>query len=423
MQMRIKKISLILLVSFCLAYLGVALVSRLIVSEVLMPKLQAVSANVASYHEQILNDLKLLDVNPIFPTSPRKHDAQDFISQRIGWKDEKVESPPTPMQEKLIALKMAHPNLREGENMKKLADDPQTGKIDVSWVDQLESYDHWNLASSSIVKAQLGRVKVLNGIERIEVLATMPMPDYELFRFAALVRFLQLQKSGDPLKGLRLLRHSSYLSHTTPVLVGAMIATAGLGREHALVKTFDIADWTLIEKERIAAYKRVSWAWGGLIHEASWGTLPEEFLMFMKPHNSVCAMAGENALGSGLQDFLAPTVLFETNFSAQLKQSESITRKLFDVCSTPEYSIFLEPSPESSNSLFKKSHNSSWWVSNGSIDEVTTDKKSIGINPARIPFVRRIFGLTFLTVGTISSVRLYEDLNSTATDSATQPTK
>lgn len=396
-----QKICLIVLGGFFWSYLAVAVSSGLIVTKWLIPKLRAVSNNVRSHHKEILSDLKLLDAKPIFASPLRKKDAQNFISRHIGWKGAKVESVVTPKREDLIALKTAYPELAV-ENLKKLADDPRTITIDVSWVDQIESYDHWNLASSSIVKVELERVKKLNGIARIGVLAEMPIPDYSLFQFASVIRFLQLQKSGDPLKSFRLFRHASYLAHTTHTIAGAMIATAGLRREHLFAETFKITDWTLIEKERIAAYKRVSWVWGGLIHEARWGTLPEEFQMYIKPHNGVCAMAGESLFYSGFQDFFVPTVPFETNFSAQLQRSEGLTQKLFDVCSMPQYLVFLAPSPASSNSLFGRGY-------------------SIGINLARIPFMRRMFGITLMTVGTPNHLRYYEERSPAENKSAANP--
>lgn len=394
-------------VGMLLAYLGAATVSGFVVSEVYLPRLQAVSSKTAGYHDKILDDLKRLDANPIFADRDRAKDAQELISRHVGWDGQGTESPTSPEYKALVALSSDHPKFGKREDLNKLDRDSRVVATDVSWIDQLESYDHWNPASSLLIKAQFARIRELNGIDRIGLVASMPTPNYGLLHFSALVRFLQLKKTGDPLKGLRLVRHVSYLTHTTPSLIGAMMAVATLRREQTLIDIFAIKGWDAIDNERLDAYKRVSWAWGALIHSAIWDTLPKEFEPLMKPQTGICAMAGERLLGIGFQEFLAPRVPLETDFSAQLERDAKLMSTLFSVCSIPEYAVGLEPSPPSSNPLFMSYE--SFRSVRRTDDYSTLEDDSIGINKTRIPFLRRVIGMLLMTVATPNYLRQYEE--------------
>lgn len=402
----IKIAGLRIVAGMILAYLGAAAISGFVVSEVYLPKLQEVSTKTAEYHEKILADLRLLDGNPIFNDRARTKDAQELISRHVGWEGRNADTPTSPEYKALVAFSADYSKLAKVEDLRKLEKDPRVAAADVTWVDQLESYDHWNLASSPLIKAELGRIGALNGIGRIGVFASMPLPNYGLLHFSALVRFLQLQKSGEPLKGLRLVRHAAYLTYTTPSLIGAMMAVATLRREQRIIESFGIKGWTAVDNERLDTYRRVSWAWGALIHEAIWDTLPNEFQPLMKPQNGVCAMAAERALGIGFQEFLSPRVPLETDFSSQLDRDTKLMSKLFALCSIPEYAVGLEPSPPSSNPLFVSYD---WFRRMRSTGESSAlEDDSIGINKTRIPFLRRVIAMILLTVATPNYLSQYE---------------
>ncbi len=214
------KFGLIFLGVICVLYFGVAVISKVLVSQFLVQKIHAVSKNIQAHHAEILADLKLLDANPIFTDGPRTKDAQNLISQHIGWQGINTEVPEAPEYKALVALKAAYPQFSDAENITKIAADPLAAAIDVSWLDQIEFYDYWNPASFTKLKKEFERVKEVNGISRIGIFANMP-----------------------------------------------------------------------IDKNLVETYKRVSWVWGGLIHEAIWETPSDELMSFIKPRNGVCAMA------------------------------------------------------------------------------------------------------------------------------------
>jgi hypothetical protein len=102
-------------------------------------------------------------------------------------------------------------------------------------------------------------------------------------------------------------------------------------------------------------------------------------------------------------------VPFETNFTAQIKKGKDLTRKLLAVCSMPEYAFLLEPSPNSSNPFIMKGYNSTQVIAN--VDnsmEPDENNNSFGINKARIPFLRRIYGLILVDLATPNYLRGYE---------------
>lgn len=413
-----KKFSLPKLVLFVsgilmLAYVGGAGLSRLIVSRTLILKMHELSSQVESFKGEIITDLQLLDGKPIFPDSPRSKDAQELISSHIGW-DGDVEGVPrieTPEYAALLELHAGYSSNRSYiEKIEKLAKDPRTAALNVSWIDQLKSYDHWNTTSAPLIRSELDRALSLGSLERMGVIAGMPLPNYNLYRFAVLVRFLQLQQQGEALKGLQIFRHAHHLSQTRPCVVGAMIAITGLSNEHSLVQLFKIQDWELIDEERIQAFRRVTWAWGGLIHLATWEALPKEFDKFIKPSNGVCAMASEKVLGLGFQDFIEPRVPLESDFSLQLRRSNEILARIFKVCSMSEYVAFLGPSAKSSSSFFQVRALSDSQESTFS-GNVGVEKKSIILDPARIPFFRRLYAVTLMTISTPDYLGQYRSRN------------
>lgn len=411
-----QKLGVSLIGLFVFAYLAIALISGLVISKFFTPKLQAQNMEVKKWQSEILSDLKLLNDSPIFPDKPRNKNAEQLISRHIGWDDGKdnaiVQSPQTPEYKTLVALNADHEQLWKVENMKKLANDPRTSKIDLSWVDELESYDYWNPSSFSYFKNQLELAKELSWIDRIDFFSKMPLPNYGLFQFASIIRAIQLQKHRDPLKGLQILRQSSYLAHTSPNLVGPMIAKRGLDLEQALIETFRIKGWTPVDRNRIEAYKRVSWAWTGLFHINIWPNMSDEFNKFIKPQNGVCGAAGENTMGLGMHDLLAPTVPLETNFSKQLNKVNALYQKLFEMCSMPEYIPFLSPSSKSSMSLFATNKQSDSIYKNSFLEsDFVGNQKSSSLkisSISKIPFVRRNMALMLMTVAFPNFTRFYE---------------
>lgn len=364
-----------------LLYVGIAVATNFSIDTFITPKIQELSDAIKAHQSKILSDLEQLDKNPIFPDMVRTKDAQDFISKHIGWEGEDAKSLARPEPEELLALSSRYTNFFKSEDLRALSADSELTKVDVSWLDQLESYDHWNLATSPLIKGQLDRAIKLDGIGRIGVFANLALPDFTLLRFVVVARFLQLEKQGEAHKGLRLMRHVSRLLHTTHTLGGAMSAAAVLGSERAVAETFAVQNWSPIEKERIAAYKRVSWAWGGVLHLAMWDKFPSEFQSYLKPSNGVCAMVNEKTLTLGTHEFLMGGVPLERDYSVQLKQSDEWSQKLFTLCSMPQYMAFLVPTK--SNSSFNK---------------------------GKIPFVRRGVGLVILTVGTPNYLGQYGKL-------------
>lgn len=398
-----RVVGLVVLAGFALIYVGVAILTKFGISYFIDPKLQEMTSMVATHQEKFLADLRLLDAKPIFADSSRSNDAQPVISQHIGWLSEDSSSDSN--QKDLLLLSTEYSGFKK-ETLLKLAADPRVSNIDVSWVDQLETYDHWNLASSSIIKSKLEKAKVLNGIGRIGIMASLPMPNFELIRFASVVRFLQLEKKGEAVKGLRLMRHVSNLAHTTHTLVGAMIAVAALNVEHTIAETFGVKEWDLVEKDRVTAYKRVAWAWGAVMYQTMFNQFPAEFEAFLKPRNGLCTSVYEGSMSLGFRDFLEPTLPLEPDYSEALSRHIDLSRKLFALCSMAEYEFLLEPLPNDANPIFIAAANGDESVTGG----------IFGVNQARVPFVRRAFGLTFLTVATPSYFRQYEDLAATTTD-------
>lgn len=379
-----KKLSLFILGLLAFVYLGVAALIYSGIYYFIMPKIEEEIATIRRYQEQILRDIKTLDSNPIFVESKRAKNAEEFLSGRIGWvgADENDQAlHPHPDSNKLVELQKDHHTPFNKEGLNRLASDPRLLAVDLSWIDQLESFDHWYLGSSKPVQAGLEKARSLDGVGRVGVMASLPIPDFNLLRFAATARFLQLVKRGGGLKAMRAIRHIAYLFHTTHTLVGSASAVATLNHEHTLVENFHVVGWKPIEKERTLIYKKLSWAWGALLSLEMWDTLPDSFLPFMKPHNSVCAMVNETTLTAGTLEFLEPQWPLEPNYSVQLKKNKDLSLRLFEICSMPEYTFLLEPAKETA--------------------------KGEGFDYNKLPFLRRGFGLVLLTLARPGYLKQY----------------
>lgn len=356
---------------------GLAAVStHFYVRAFLLPQIHAASSELSRFEPRILADLKSLQENPIYPELPRATNAERFLSGFISWRGVDTTTLNTSEHDRLISMMKIHERaFNSDEAWSNLLDDDQLKAMDLSWVDQLIAYDHIDFGSHPAYAYLLDHVEHSHGIARVGIAASLPLPELRELRFAALARFAQRQLDNNQFDAPELFRHIGYLLSTTDTLIGSMLAVDMLQTEKRLAERTDTS-WAMIDDNRIQALKRTAWAWGGITRlrarEQSLGSFEPYF------HRSTNACAGlveMFGMGNLLQDYLKPTAPLEYDLHDRLALETQFMRRLLAVCDHKNLGVFLSPiASEDSPVMIGR----------------------LVVNPARVPFLRRILGLKLL---------------------------
>jgi hypothetical protein len=183
---------------------------------------------------------KKIGADPFF-TAPRPDaDAGPYLNPRLGWD---VAKDVTTRGE----LSLPEPVRKQVKDWDKRwtehADDPVLQTLDFGWMRELSKYGHWNLVPGG-------------PLEQVEdrYLETLPVPYYlDLITWAKL-RFLRAHKTGDFVQASAEIRQLAWLSYSTELLLGAVVATAILSVERAaheaeVAARSDVTGWTPYEAE------------------------------------------------------------------------------------------------------------------------------------------------------------------------------
>jgi hypothetical protein len=367
---------------------GGIIFSRLFIQNSLEPLAREAASDLQTHHGAIIDDINLLESNPIFSNASFEKDALPFLMKHISWSDENETS-----KSLVMILKEAYPKfMSEPEQFESLLADSRVYEIELNWVDELENYDHLGgVEAHPKTSESLKSVPHMDSVVRVGFFYSIPTPRYDELQFASMLRLLQLHKSGHSLAGFRLMRKVTELLNSAPNLVAAQVAAKSLKWEHMIVERLNTPQWAPVDQKVIAAYRRLSWAWPSIIHALIWSGSDMDLMKYMKPQNGVCAAAGDVALGLGFEDLLEPQFIFELSFDQELMRSREIRQKLFNVCSLNEYEIFLTFARDTS----KRQSLSSWQL-------------PMGLHPSQIPYLRRHLGFTLMTVATPNFFRFYE---------------
>lgn len=377
---------------FAVAYGAVAAGSHLYISWYLLPTMTASADDLARLEPRILADLKLLREKPIFTELAREKNAERFISGFIACYGDcgvnHSDALETPEHEKLVAMMRVHDHaLRSDDEWSAFLDDEALEELDLAWVDQLIAYDHIDFATHPSYISALARVETSHGIERLAISKALPFPAMNELRFATLARAAQLSLEDRGEEARRIYRHISYLLSTTDSLMGSLVSVSMLENEKQLSERLDFS-WNLIDDARIRAMRRTSMAWGGIVNvQAGRGEFGLYQDYFSRSTNA-CAVSNE-AVGRDvmLEDYLKPTAFLEMDFSDQLMRTRALQKKILEICEHENLDVFLKPMPPSNLMAGR-----------------------LKMNPARVPFLRRVLGLTLLSVASPNYFSEYDQI-------------
>ncbi|MES2964235.1 MAG: hypothetical protein V4760_10120 [Bdellovibrionota bacterium] len=389
---------------FLTSYLGVAGYAKLVWSHHHAPKVEAYKASVEKHFPAIQADLELLDADPIFESWSLEKNAEPYLTKYISWGGS-TQKPSWDNHAQLLAIVERHKKgLKDLSNWNEFAADPDVLSLDVSWVDELKTFDHWSFKSNPDYVQILKIGPTRNSIDRIGMWATSPVPEMQELRYALLARLVQLSLHGELRKGFENFRHGAHLMHSTSTLIGEMMAVTLIGQERVLAERTGLRDWKTVDEARAKAYKRLAWGWGGVMTVFHWK--PEvmaQFEKYAKPQNAICGGALESILtGSIWGDFLEARVPLEADFEQNVLNARAVTATFLDRCGLPEYKPLLGASPPGANPLWAPKFTGTW-------DMIDEGSFRLPLNPSRVPFVRRMVGLELMTIAMPGWMRQYED--------------
>ncbi len=302
----------------------------------------------------------------------------------------------------LIEINKEFPGwLHNIERMQLLGNSNILKQKNLNWISQLKEYDHWNYFSENKIKQSFQSASHKTSIDKIGVVASYEVPNLNSFRRYVVLHSIQLINKNKKQEAELIINHAIKLLKSTRTLIGYASATSLLKIRNRLIDNFKL-NWQKHSKAYIRAVKRVPWGWT-TVFSRSFSDINElnNWKAYMKPHLGMCAGVSEHPMGiSGMSDFLYQKVWFESDHRKIIDQSKKITSSILLTCDLKELLPLLAEQKKYPRLLDR-----SFWK------KFVVDDFDFPINPAAIPFVRRIAAvyLTNVAVPMYSGVYLREE--------------
>lgn len=358
------------------AFFGVC---QYMTEKVYLPDFARKAEEINRHQAAIIKDLKLLEAKPIFKPTLGQKDAQELLSQHISWSGRGFEPLKTPQHKVLFKFERQLKDWKEASHLEALLMQPELMHLDVSWLEQLPNYDHWNFASHPKIKAEL------NANKKLRSSASLPEPKMSELHDFVLIYFLQQYKKENVKQGLDILEHAAQLMHTGNTLVSQFSAGALLRTANRLKESLKFGEPTLATQESISAYGRVSLAWIGISHLPWFKLSLAAYKPYLKTENGICAALNEHSPDSA-RDFLEPRFIFENDMKENFIELRAHRDKLRTLCHAEYLEIFDQPTNTNPSSLRRPTN-------------ATGTSNSAKSFLSRIPYVRRAIG-TFVISST-----------------------
>lgn len=353
----------------------------------------------------MVRDLETLSKAELFPNTPRTNNAAFFLNNSLGGIGRNGSKLPELKKAKKLLLKYLGWQ-RDKKVLNKLLLDKNLFIIDSAWLTQLSAFDHVDFSSLKEIQKIIQPLHHSNSIEKIVAWSTMPILNVSELNTWLKIYILQQHKNEKTLEALKLTRHIARLVHSNGLLSDHIAAALILKTENILSKTLNVA-WSPIPWDTIEAYRRVSWAWPGVIYQSYHnGKIPNEFQKYATRELGLCSGVGEHFIGfQSMSDFLYPQALFETSFRKELFAAKSLAEQLLRKCDRFEqFKNFLTETPKGKNTLWNKEMLAVWTI--GGLNPIFHFLP----NPSRLPYLRRVIVYYLMTLGFPNYTRVYEDL-------------
>ncbi|MCC6138636.1 MAG: hypothetical protein IT287_08380 [Bdellovibrionaceae bacterium] len=360
------------------------------------PHLQIQQNHFMDVDARIRQDLSYLVEHPLFPTTPYARNAHEVLRDKVKWLDANKNNDSDFIEkhsrffERITQGALAMGTLTTKEHLLHLHAEyiKHMGTIDgLLWMPSLLQYDHWSYLEDTEYKTYLKAVPSESTLNRVAIAASLPVPMFNLLKSLALVYFMDRWQSGAPEEGLRVLRQLAFLQHTSGSLIGQSSAVDILKIEAQLARIFEITDWISFSEKTLNAYKRVSWAWIGVLFYVRSPHELETYRSFMKPELGVCTAIHEMPMSYiGLSDLLDKKWWMELNMLPFKKEAINLMSELQKKCHAEPLSVFLSPIPDSH-----------WFVADKVFDFDRMPAQGWApethFNRAKIPYLRQMQGM------------------------------
>jgi hypothetical protein len=391
--------------ALALIFIVAPIILNLYVGLSLVPKVNHSSSEVVTHFPEILKDLSSLEKDPPFPDLERTKNADTVFTTNLSFDGNKLEPLNTKGHVTLRSLMDKYKWASAPAQLKKLAADSQLKTLNTDWVNSLKEFDYWDFSLRSEISSQLDQIPNLNGIARIGVFSALPVPNYMELRQWNVINLLKLHAKGKGMAGMAAYRKSAQLAHSSGTLIGNMVAAAMLKDEHYLMKALGIKKWNPVPLATIETYKRVSWAWAGVLRTPWFGQWSKDFDSHLVPQSGMCAGLLETLNGTSIiQDYLEPQFPFEPHFATDLANARDLHQRLLKKCGLERYTVFLTPTPPGSNPFIIRGRSQL-----AEVAEIDPISDTVPINWSRVPYLRRAIGLTIMVIAQPNYMRLYQE--------------
>ena len=200
--------------------------------ELFIPKMEKMYSDMdATEKYRFINDLKTLEQNPPFLVTEKNNNAVTFLNQYVGWQGNEVEDPKSHQEDLVETLFEKAQQKAKAEGHEKtyleLSSFEEFEKIDISWMNELKHFDHWDFFQDQVIQDKLAQTKDTNFLQKIEFISSYPIPNFSIFYKYAQLRFLK-EVGEDSKRAFENLDHSLKLVYSNNSLISSMVAANGL---------------------------------------------------------------------------------------------------------------------------------------------------------------------------------------------------
>jgi hypothetical protein len=379
------------------AFFTVVAMSHFLVENHFLPLLKAHHDPV--FEQKFTEDLEVLSLRGLPLVNSRNKNAMAFLSDKIDYEN-------NPLSEKYKRLYKLMENwnikdgrgktknpLRESQLVRRLIKHEMFTSLNDEWVDKILEYDHLNHFDDKRNKELIRNAAGKSGLKRINALSGYRIPELGLLGRAVIYRSIRKIHQGKTEEARILMLHAFSLIQSTNSLVGSNVAAQILIQHESLRTNFHL-DWEEIPKRVRLAYRRVGWGWATIFNSGySDPDSLKKWEKFFRPELGVCAGASEGQGTAGLfVDFFQEKAPLETDLGELVAKSKEVISSLNKLCKNDELALLHDKDVEEKDGLFTHEYLAGFSAGPESFI------KKIPLNPSRIPYLRRVVGMFFMTV-------------------------
>lgn len=309
-------------VSFLVTLLSMSLVSRYY----FLPKIEKKAEYFNRMLPSIVQDFESILSQDLFTYDRKGKNAEEILSHFIIF-DSKDSY-------KIQEIFSKYPDWKyDVFARKKLLNDRDFKKINLSWMRKLLNYDHWDLSRRSQLQSFFNKSNGLHGTTLLRHQMNLPKIDFKKFKNLGLAYLLKSHAAGNPELGAKVFRHMIKLAFSTGYLFSSLHVGGMLKDEILLYKALGVSS---VEHSSIStsfAFLRLTHVWE-LLRISFWTQpLPTNLKKYLNPSLGLCEYTFHNLHEiSFFRYFLRRKFLTDIDFDQRIKSSYIFANKVIRGC-------------------------------------------------------------------------------------------